>query len=85
MSDEPVWKAGVVEIKLGTWRDALTAAAGNITTAAKAVGISRGYATVITRRFALNELAAELRAKAGGVRVRGGERRGVVTGRPKKG
>jgi hypothetical protein len=83
VSDEPVWSAGVAEIKLGTWRDALTAAAGNITRAARAVGISRGYATVLVKKFDLSEFAAELRAKAGGVRVRGGERKGTVTGRPK--
>jgi hypothetical protein len=83
MSDGTAWSAGVVEIKLGTWRDALVKAEGNITVAAVAARISRSYATVLMKKFDLVDFAAELRAKAGGVKVRGGERKGVVTGRPK--
>lgn len=84
-NNSTAWSAGVDEIKLGTWRDALVRANGNITRAAIAVKISRSYATVLMKRFDLVTFAAELRAATGsGVKVRGGERRGVVTGRPKK-
>lgn len=83
MSDDTAWSAGVTEIKLGTWRDALVAAAGNISSAARAVGIHRSYGMALMKKFDLTAFAAELRANAGGVKVRHGERKGVVTGRPK--
>ncbi|HET6959528.1 MAG TPA: hypothetical protein VFI56_23205 [Vicinamibacterales bacterium] len=79
------WTPDVEKVKLEQWRAALVAAGGNITHAAKATEISRAYATVLMKRFDLIEFAAQLRARAGaGALVRGGERQGVVTGRPRK-
>jgi hypothetical protein len=81
--NKPSWGEGVEEIKLGTWRDALEKASGNISRAAKAIHIARSYAMTLTKRFELTAFAAELRARAGGTKVRGGPRSGVVTGRPR--
>jgi hypothetical protein len=79
------WTPDVEQVKLDQWRAALEIANGNITRAAVVVKISRGHATKLMRRFKLSAFAAELRVKAGaGTRVRGGERAGVVTGRPHK-
>lgn len=86
---EPVWKAKANEkaneVRVEDWKSALTKTAGNISAAAKEVKIARSHGTRLNKKFALVEFAAELRLKAGAARVRGGERKGTVTGRPRKG
>lgn len=73
-------QAAADEMRLEAWKAALVAANGNITGAAKAVGIARSHAMRLNERFALTEFAAGLRLARGAVRTVDGK----VTGRPPK-
>jgi len=78
------WVIASNEVQLATWREALVASHGNIKRAAEAIGIARSHATTLTRKFGLVEFAAQLRLAHGAARTVDGERKGVVTGRPRK-
>lgn len=87
MSDRP-WKVAATkthdEVQLETWRAALEAQHGNISRAANEVGIARSHAMRLMKKYALTEFAARLREASGASRVRSGDRKGVVLGRPRK-
>lgn len=84
-SDNIPWQAAITGTKLAELKVALTASDGNIKQAAILLGISRQQVTRLVKAHVLNEFAAKLRLRAGGgKRVRDGERKGQVLGRPKK-
>lgn len=72
------------EVQLASWREALEAQHGNISRAADVIGVSRSHAMRLMKKYALTEFAAKLREEFGSARVRSGERKGVVLGRPRK-
>jgi len=53
----------VESVRAETWRQALEDARGNISVAARAVGVSRRHASKLTRTFDLVDFARALRAK----------------------
>ena len=77
------YQAAVTETKLSELRVSLTETKGNIKAAAGALGLSRQQMTKLVKKYELGEFAAKLRLEAGGRRVRDGERKGTVTGRPR--
>lgn len=82
MSDRP-WDLASDEVQLATWRAALEKSKGNISLAAKDVGIGRATGTRLTTKFELKEFAAKLRIANGAAKVVvDGEVRS--TGRPRK-
>lgn len=84
-ADEHVWDVAAKEVQLSALQDALSKSHGNISQAAKTVGISRSHAMRLVKKYELTEFAAKLRLKHGiGSKVQGGERTGVVLGRPRK-
>jgi len=78
------WNIASDETKLSLLRAALERVGGSITLAAEELDLSRQQVTNLVRQFELKEFAAQLRLQHGGVRVRGGERSGVVLGRTQK-
>ncbi len=82
------WDKPTVEVstaQLTAWKQALVDAKGNVTKAAELAGIARSYAMELNKKYDLREFAAGLRLQAGGTRSTAGERKGTVTGRPRKG
>lgn len=67
MSDDkpPAWRENADAVRLETFKDALTAANGNITEAAELVHVHRSHAMRLMKRFGLTEYATELRLKSG--------------------
>lgn len=63
-----------------TLRAALTATRGNISAAARDLGIARQHATKLVRRFKLRTFAADLRETAGCARQRDGRVLGRIPG-----
>jgi hypothetical protein len=59
-----VWDEVGREVQLAQWREALGAAAGNISRAGTAMGFTKSYAMRLTRSHGLNLYAAELRREA---------------------
>jgi hypothetical protein len=84
MGRKKSWDISTEALQLSALTTALEAAHGNITCAARAVGLSRQHATKLVRRYELVAFAAGLRLQCGATRVAGGPRHGTVTGRPRK-
>lgn len=68
------WNEVGREVQLAQWREALEAAGGNITAAARTMGFNPRHARRLTKEHELGVFAAELRQRAGNKRV----------GRPRK-
>ena len=74
--------AALGETKQSVLMEALEREAGNITRAAKALGISHATATRMVKRHGLGEFAARLREANGSHRVASGRDKGKVKGHP---
>ncbi len=70
------------ETKQDALMRALEREAGNITRAAKALGIARQHATRLVKLYQIGEFAAQLREAAGSRRVTDGPDKGKVKGHP---
>lgn len=60
------WRPVAQEVQFAAWKKALEAAGGNISQAARDMGLQADRGMVLTRMFKLNQFAGELRLRAWG-------------------